>query len=63
MSLNEEEKYFAFTENEGSIEAVYWCKTLEEARKRAKKRKTEFPSEAKQVYVGEVLFDPKERSQ
>lgn len=60
MSLNEEEKYFVFTENEGRIEAVYWCKTLTEARKRAEERKKNFPSESKQVYVGEVLFEPKE---
>jgi len=60
LSLNGEEKYFVFTENEGQIEAVYWCKTLKEALSRAKKRKKQFPSEAKQVYVGELLFEPKE---
>lgn len=53
MSL--EEKHFVFTENYGTIEAVWWCKTLKEAQKEAEKRKKKFPEEAKQVYIGEVV--------
>ena len=53
--MSMEEKYFVFNENEGSIEAVWWCKTLEEAREEAKKRKKNFPEEKKQVYVGEIV--------
>jgi len=58
MSANEEEKYFVFTEHYGSIEAVWWCKTLKEAKREAKARKKDFPKEAKQVYIGQILFDP-----
>lgn len=53
MSL--EEKYFVFTENEGGIEAVWWCKTKQEAKEEAERRKKKFPEEAKQVYIGEIL--------
>ena len=55
MSLPIEEKYFVFTESNGFIEAVYWCKTLSEARIEARQRKKKFPHEAKRVYIGEIL--------
>jgi len=51
------ERFFVFTENEGAIEAVLWCKTKAEAKREAKQRKKKFPSEAKQVYVGELLVN------
>jgi len=50
-----EEKYFVFTENNGYIEAVYWCKNLGEAEQEAKKRKQKFPDESKHVFIGEIL--------
>jgi len=53
--MSSEEKHFVFTENEGLIEAVWWCKTLKEAQEEAKKRKKKFPTEAKQVYIGEIV--------
>jgi len=49
------EKYFVFNENEGTIEAVYWCQSLEEAKEVSKNRKKRFPEEAESVHIGEVL--------
>ena len=49
------EKYFVFNENEGLVEAVYWCKTLEEAKRASQARKKRFPEEAESVHIGEVL--------
>lgn len=51
-----DEKYFIFTENLGHIEAICWCKTIEEARERAKARKQKYPNEAVNVYIGELLL-------
>lgn len=48
-------RHFVFTENEGFIEAVYWCKTLDEAKQEARQRKKKHPSESKQVYIGQLL--------
>ena len=51
----DEEKYFVASFNEGALEAVYWCKTLDEAKEYAKSQKKKFQREAKDIVVGEIL--------
>ena len=55
------EKYFVFAMKEdGGIEPVIWFETLKEARKEAKDWKKRFPSD-KPIYIGKLLFEPKEK--
>jgi hypothetical protein len=56
MTESVHEKYFVFTENNGFVEAVYWCETLAEAKKEARERKKKFPSEKNRIYIGERLL-------
>jgi len=48
-----EEKFFTATLNDGFLEAVYWHKTLKEAKAEAKKLRKKFPKE--EIIVGEKL--------
>jgi hypothetical protein len=58
--MSEQEKYFAFIENNGKIELVYWCKTESEARKIVTSWKKQDNRDADVHYfVGEILFEPK----
>ena len=52
-----QERYFVFTENNGFIEGVVWCKTLTNAKNLAKARKMKFPQEADHVYICEILTE------
>jgi hypothetical protein len=51
-----EEKYIVFTLNEyGAAEAVFWCKTEKEAREYAENCKGDFPEEADNVRIAQLL--------
>jgi len=56
------EKYFVFAINDdGHIEPVIWFETLKEARREAKNWKKQYPAD-KPIYIGKLLFEPKEAS-
>jgi len=66
MEMSEEEKYFAFIENNGVIELVYWCKTEKEAREKVaewKKKDKKLGDIDPDVhyFVAEILFKPKHK--
>ena len=51
-----EEKYFTATfNNDGSLEAVYWHKTLKEAKSYARMLRKKFPTEKDEIIFGERL--------
>ena len=55
--MNNGEKYFALIIGEdGGIELVWWATTLEEAKAKAQEFKDGGDDD---VYVGELLFEPK----